>query len=145
MMLKKIKNYYKTYEEIINYLFFGFLTTVVSLGSYFVFINVLFQDKNDLSIQFANILSWICAVIFAYFSNRIFVFKSKVNGWNQLKEFLNFVLARISSLVIDMLMMYILYSLLHINDTIAKIIVQFVIVIINYVFSKIIFSKNRYK
>lgn len=143
MMLKKMKNYYKTYEEIINYLFFGFLTTVVSLGSYFVFINVLFQDKNDLSIQFANILSWICAVIFAYFSNRIFVFKSKVNGWSQLKEFLNFVLARISSLVIDMLMMYILYSLLHINDTIAKITVQFVIVIINYIFSKIIFSKNK--
>lgn len=141
-MINKIKKLYKKYEEIISYLFFGVLTTVVSFGTYIFFANILFPQKTDLDIQIANILSWICAVAFAYTTNRIWVFKSKTKGKMQIKEIFNFVSARIASLLVDMAMMYIMYSLMHINDTIAKIIVQFVVVAMNYILSKLIIFKK---
>lgn len=142
-MINKIKEIYFKYEEIINYLFFGFLTTVVSFGTYVLFANTFLAGKSDLDIQIANVLSWICAVIFAYVTNRIFVFKSKTIGKEKVKEVFNFALARVFSLLVDMFMMYILYSVMHIDDTISKIIVQFVVVAMNYILSKvIIFKKN---
>jgi len=143
-MKNKIKDLYIKYEEIISYLFFGVLTTVVSFVSYLIFANIFFPQKSDLDIQFANILSWICAVTFAYITNRIWVFKSKTKGKKQTREIFEFVSARIFSLLVDMGMMYVMYSLMHINDTIAKIIVQFVVVAMNYILSKlIIFKKNK--
>ncbi|MCI9585394.1 MAG: GtrA family protein [Bacilli bacterium] len=142
-MINKIKEIYFKYEEIISYLFFGFLTTVVSFGTYVLFANTFLAGKSDLDIQIANVLSWICAVIFAYVTNRIFVFKSKTIGKEKVKEVFNFALARVFSLLVDMFMMYILYSVMHIDDTISKIIVQFVVVAMNYILSKvIIFKKN---
>ena len=137
-----IKNLYKKYEEIISYLVFGFLTTVVSVITYLFFANICFPNKSDLDIQIANVLSWICAVTFAYFTNRRFVFKSKVYGKEQIKEATNFVLARVFSLIVDMVLMYILYSLIHMNDTLAKLIVQVVVVVMNYVLSKLIIFKK---
>jgi len=143
-MINKIKELYKKYEEIISYLFFGVLTTVVSFVTYIIFANVFFPEKSDLDIQIANVLSWICDVAFAYITNRIWVFKSKTKGRKQLRELFEFISARIASLLVDMAMMYILYSLIHMNDTIAKIIVQFVVVAMNYILSKlIIFKKNK--
>lgn len=143
-MTNKIKELYTKYEEIISYLFFGVLTTVVSFASYLIFANIFFPQKSDLDIQIANVLSWICAVTFAYITNRIWVFKSKTKGKKQIREVFEFVSARIFSLIVDMGMMYVMYSLMHINDTIAKIIVQFVVVAMNYILSKlIIFKKNK--
>jgi len=141
-MKNKIKSLYNKYEEIISYLFFGVLTTIVSFGSYLIFANVFFPNKTDLDIQIANVLSWVCAVTFAYITNRIWVFKSKTKGKAKIKEIFEFTLARIASLIVDMAMMYILYSLIHMNDTIAKIIVQFVIVAMNYILSKVIIFKK---
>ncbi len=141
-MINKIKEIYFKYEEIISYLFFGFLTTVVSFGTYVLFANTFLAGKSDLDIQIANVLSWICAVIFAYVTNRIFVFKSKTIGKEKVKEVFNFALARVFSLLVDMFMMYILYSVMHIDDTISKIIVQFVVVAMNYILSKVIIFKK---
>lgn len=141
--MKKIKELYLKYEEIINYLIFGVLTTVVSVITYYIFANFLFQEKNDITVQISNVLSWICAVIFAYTTNRKFVFKSKSTGKAKLKEIFNFFIARVSSLVIDMAMMFVLFSVMHIDDTISKIIVQFVVVIVNYVFSKLFVFKKE--
>ncbi len=141
--MNKIKNLYFKYEEIISYLIFGFLTTVVSVVTYYIFANFLFQEKTDITVQISNVLSWICAVIFAYITNRKYVFKSKSVGKDKLKEIFGFFIARVSSLVIDMAMMFVLFSVMHIDDTISKIIVQFVVVIVNYVFSKLfVFKKN---
>ena len=141
--MNKIKNLYFKYEEIISYLIFGFLTTVVSVVTYYIFANFLFQEKTDITVQISNVLSWICAVIFAYITNRKYVFKSKSVGKDKLKEIFGFFIARVSSLVIDMTMMFVLFSVMHIDDTISKIIVQFVVVIVNYVFSKLfVFKKN---
>lgn len=141
--MNKIKNLYFKYEEIISYLVFGVLTTVVSIITYLIFANIFFPNKSDLDIQIANVLSWICAVAFAYITNRKYVFKSKVKGNAQIKEIIDFVLARVASLIIDMSMMYVMYSLMHMNDTIAKLIVQVVVVILNYLFSKVIVFKTK--
>ena len=140
--MKKIKTIYLKYEEIINYLIVGILTTIVSLGTYFLFVNTFLSDKSDLSIQIANVLSWICAVTFAYFTNRIFVFKSKSQNKEKIKEFIKFYSSRIASLIMDMVLMYILYSLMHIDDTISKLIVQVFVTIANYILAKILVFKK---
>lgn len=140
--MKKIKNIYLKYEEIFNYLIVGGLTTLVSLGSYFIFINAILPNKSDLNIQIANILSWICAVTFAYFTNRIFVFKSKSKNKEKIKEAIKFYTSRIASLIMDMTLMYILYSIIHINDTISKLIVQIFVTIANYILAKLLVFKK---
>ncbi len=137
-----LKNMYFKYKEIINYLIFGVLTTVVSIVSYVLFANLLFSEKTDITVQISNVLSWVCAVIFAYVTNRRYVFNSKAKGKTLIKEIVNFFLVRFSSLIIDMALMFILFSIMHIDDTISKIIVQFVIVIVNYIFSKFFVFKN---
>ena len=141
--MKKIKNLYNKYEEILSYLIFGVLTTVVSVATYLVFANVCFPNKSDLDIQICNVLSWICAVTFAYITNRKYVFKSKSVGMEKIKEIINFFLARLASLFIDMALMFLMYSVMHIDDTIAKLVVQVVVVIVNYVFSKLIVFKKK--
>lgn len=141
-MIEKIKKLYFKYEEIINYLIIGVFTTIVSLGSYLLFANTLFSAKSDLDIQIANVLSWICAVIFAYITNRIFVFKSKTEGEHKVKETINFVGSRFASLLVDMGLMYVLFSLMHMNDGLAKVLVQIVVVVMNYVVSKVFVFKK---
>lgn len=141
--MQKIKELYFKYEEIINYLIVGALTTLITLISYFLFTNTFLSGRSDLDIQIANVLSWIIAVIFAYFTNRKFVFKSKVKGQKQLKEIINFFTSRVASLLIDMSLMFILFSIMHINDAICKLITQVVVIIMNYVLAKIIVFKKK--
>lgn len=136
-----IIKYYKKYEEIINYLIAGVLTTLVSLGVYYFCVITFLDPKNATELQIANILSWICAVTFAYVINRKFVFKSNTD--KKLKEATSFYTSRITTLVMDMLTMFILVTLLHINDKIAKLIVQVIVTITNYVLSKLfVFKKS---
>lgn len=139
--MKKIINLYKKYEEIINYIIVGGLTTVVSLGSYYACVLTFLDPKNGIELQIANIISWIAAVTFAYFSNRKFVFKSNNN--NILKEATKFYLSRVSTLIIDMLFMMIFVTVFTINDKLAKLLVQFIILVLNYIFSKLFVFKNK--
>lgn len=140
--MEKIKELYIKYKEIINYLIFGVLTTVVSLIVYYLSVFTFLNPENAFELQIANILSWIAGVAFAYFTNRKFVFESKEN--NKLKEASKFVLSRVITLVMDMLIMYLGVTLLHGNDKIIKLISQVIIVISNYIFSKIfVFKKQK--
>lgn len=139
--MKYIYNVYRKHKEIINYVIFGILTTLVSLVTYFLCTHIFLNPNNGIELQIANVISWIFAVTFAYVTNRIFVFKSK--NKNKLKEIILFYLARITTLLIDMFTMFIMVTLLNINDTISKITVQFIVVILNYLFSKIIVFKNN--
>ena len=70
-IFNKLVKLYKKYEEIINYLIVGVLTTVVSLGTYFLVTNTFLEPSNEIELQIANIISWVLAVAFAYFTNRI--------------------------------------------------------------------------
>lgn len=139
--MKKIISLYQKYQEIINYLIVGVLTTIVSFLSYFIVTRTFLDPKVSLQLQIANIISWICAVAFAYITNRIFVFKSKSK--NILLEILLFVLARVLSLFMDMGCMFLVVSVLGRNDIIGKLVSQVVVTIANYILSKLIVFKKK--
>ncbi len=135
-----IKMYHK-YEEIINYLIIGGLTTLVSLIVYYGLTLTILNPDNGIELQVANIISWIISVTFAYFTNRKYVFKKKDKA--NLKEGLEFYLSRVSTLFIDMLLMYIFVTKLSFNDKIIKIIVQVIVIVLNYIFSKFFVFKKK--
>ncbi len=139
--MKKLLSYYKKYEEIVNYLIVGVLSTVVSLASYYICVLTFLNPNNAFELQIANIISWICAVTFAYITNRKIVFKSKEKKY--LKEITSFVGSRIITLIIDMFIMFILVTVLRSNDKIAKLVVQVVVTVLNYIFSKIFVFKKK--
>ena len=144
-MIKKAKKIYNKHDEIINYLIVGVLTTVVSLVSFYIVRLFIFTSSTQLHIQIANIISWILSVLFAFITNKKYVFKSSKKEKDKLKEMIKFYLSRLTTLVIDMLTMWILTSIIHINDKIAKLIVQVILVILNYIFSKLFVFKNSEK
>ncbi|MCI5880164.1 MAG: GtrA family protein [Bacillales bacterium] len=142
--MKKIISIYKKYEEIINYIIVGGLTTLVSLASKWILLFTVLDAASALELQIAVIISWICAVSFAYITNRIFVFKS--NNKNILKEITSFFGARTLTLLLEMVIMWFFVTLLRMNsDTwvlIWTILSQFIILVLNYVFSKIFVFKK---
>lgn len=140
-IVKKIKSLFKKYEEIITYLIVGVLSTVVSLATYFICVHTFLDANNSIELQVANIISWFFAVIFAYVTNRIFVFKSKSK--NYLKEIISFLGSRVLTLLMDMGIMFVFVTLLHGSDTIGKLISQVVITIANYIFSKLFVFKSK--
>ena len=139
--MEKIKELYIKYEEIINYLIVGVLTTVVSLATYFICTETFLDPNKKLELQIANIISWVFAVAFAYFTNRKYVFKSK--NKNMLKEASSFVGSRILSLLMDMFTMFIIVSVLHLNDKIGKLVSQVIVTVANYILSKLFVFKKK--
>ena len=125
----------KKTREAINYLVVGGLTTVVSIVTY-----CLFREFID-SYLYCTILSWIVAVVFAYIANRKYVFFSKEK--NIFKEFVQFILSRLLSLGFEVAIMFLLVDLLLISDKISKILVQFVVIVLNYIFSKVFVFKSK--
>ena len=143
-MVSKLKLVLMKYREIISYLIVGGLTTVVSLGVYYACVFTFLNPDKPVQLQIANIISWIAAVTFAYFTNRKFVFESK--NKNMLKEAAAFFAARIGTLLMEMGIMLVFVTLLGFNDKIMKLVVQFVIIVANYIFSKfLVFNKKEKK
>lgn len=139
--MEKIKEMYLKYKEIINYLIFGVLTTVVSLGVYYICVYTFLNPENVVQLQIANIISWVAGVAFAYVTNRKFVFES--NEQNKIKEASKFVTSRIATLLMDMAIMFIGVTLCKFNDKIIKLISQVVVIVMNYLLSKIIVFKKK--
>lgn len=141
-MIKKIKQIYLKYKEIINYLIVGVLTTVVSLAIYYISVFTFINPKNPIELQIANILSWLAGVTFAYFTNRKYVFESK--NTNKIQEATKFVSSRLTTLFLDMLVMWLGVTVLHFNDKIIKIISQVLVIVGNYILSKVfVFKKEK--
>lgn len=139
-------NYLKTLfkkfcnKEIIFYLIFGVLTTLVSLIVYYFCTLAFLNPQNAVQLQIANIISWVLSVAFAYVTNRRFVFKSK--NPNKLEEIIKFVSARLLTLLLDMFIMFVCVTILKFNDKISKLLSQVIIIISNYIFSKIFVFKK---
>lgn len=145
-------------KEILMYLIFGVLTTVVSWGTYTVFVNIC-----NMSVFWANLISWVCAVTFAYITNKLWVFDSK--SWEVkfvVKEAVSFFASRGVTGVIEIVCvpllvktsfdnlfynlfdkMGVVMKVLFTDGIYSKIVVSFIIVILNYVFSKLIVFKNK--
>jgi putative flippase GtrA len=133
---------YKKYEEIMNYLIVGVLTTIISLGTYYLSVLTVLDPNNAFELQVANIFSWVCAVTFAYIANRKYVFKSKNS--HKIKEITSFVSSRMFTLFMDMVIMFLGVTILHWNDKVMKLLVQVIVTILNYILSKlIVFKKNN--
>lgn len=125
--------FYKRYKEQLLYLFFGGLCTVVNIVSFWLVAKVVHPLT-------ANVAAWVISVAFAYFTNRTWVFKSSNNRiW---MEALKFVSGRISTLIMEEVILWIGIEMLGIENIIIKIIGQVVVVIGNYVISKWVVFKN---
>lgn len=155
-----MKKLFEKYKEIITYVIFGVLTTVISWGSYIVFVELL-----SMPIFVGNLLSWICAVAFAYVTNKLWVFESK--SWKPniiVKEIISFVASRGITGVIEIVCVPLLaktgfdnifYNILEkLNITMkilftdgiySKIVLAVIVVIINYFFSKFLIFKKENK
>ena len=131
--------YYKN-VEFWNYIIVGLLTTIVSFIVYFGVTRTILDPNDAVQLQIANIISWVIAVLFAYVTNRIFVFKSK--NKNIVSEFSMFVISRIASLFMDMFCMFMIVSVFSLSDVIGKITSQVVVTIANYVLSKLFVFKK---
>lgn len=144
-MIDKIKKLYKKYEEVILYLIMGVLATIVNLGVKYALLFTILDASNGLELQIAVIISWIAAVLFAYFTNRTWVFKSK--NTNKLKEFISFVIARISTLLMEMAIMWFFVTFLKLDTDlwviIWTIVAQAVVIVANYIFSKLFIFKEK--
>ena len=137
--------YYKN-PEIWNYLIVGVLTTVVSLAIKWGLLFTILDAKNGFQVQVAVVASWIGAVIFAYITNRIFVFKSKSK--NYLKEISSFVLGRVATLLMEMFIMWFFVTLLKLNSDnwvlVFTLVCQVLVTIFNYILSKLfVFKKEK--
>lgn len=138
--MKKIKELYTKYKEIINYIIFGGLSTVVNFVSYYIVARIFNIDE-----VISSGISWFCAVSFAYITNKIWVFESKTKTAKAfLKEMIMFFAARIvSGALCDVGTFALMVKVFGINDIIAKLVTQIMVIIVNYILSKlIIFKKN---
>jgi len=138
--MDKIKALWAKYREIISYIFFGGLTTVVSWGVYFLCINIL-----SIHYQAAQWISWGAAVTFAFVVNKLFVFADKEKSTLGLtRQIFEFVSMRIASGVVEDILLTVLVEMVGVGEGLSKIIVSVLTVIVNYVASKLlIFRKNR--
>ena len=142
-MIKKIIDLLKkdNIREIIAYLIIGFLTTVINLLVYYVCTNYFLNPEKIINVEVANIIAWIIAVVFAYVTNRVIVFRSKND--NVVNEGVKFFLGRIFTLLLELVLMALMVSVIRMNDKVAKIICQIVIIVGNYLISKIFVFKNK--
>jgi putative flippase GtrA len=137
---KPIRGFYEKHESVLLYLFYGFLTTVVSFAAQFT------ADFFGANTQAATIISWICAVTFAFFVNKFFVFESKEKDRKTIiREAWQFYAARIVSGIFEILFLTVTVDLLKLNVYIFKLIAQIIIIITNYNFSKFIVFKKKEK
>ncbi len=138
-MTAKIKELYQKYRELIVYIFFGGLTTVVSLGSYFLFAKIF-----HVHYQWSHWISWVAAVAFAFVVNKLFVFKDKdMSSGGLFRQIWQFVSVRIASGVLEGLLLSLMVEILLVGEGISKIIVAVLTVIINYIASKLFIFKKR--
>lgn len=133
-----LKELYFKYKEVINYLFFGGCTFLVSVISFYLFNKVLFLNEHV-----SNILSWILAVLFAYITNKAFVFESKTNTKEELlKEIASFFGARLFTLGVEELILLIFVNLLKFDAMLIKVFAQVIVILANYVLSKLFVFKK---
>lgn len=139
VLKEKLKTVFIKKREVIYYLFFGVMTTMINFLSLWVF-NVAL-GVNEIG---ANTLAWIVAVTFAFITNKYFVFGSKsTNFLLVLKEAFSFYSGRFLTLILDNLFIFVFVSVMDYNLFLIKCITEFMIIILNYIFGKIIFSKKN--
>lgn len=136
----KIREIIYKNKEILLYLIFGGLTTLISLFTFYLF-NVVFEINEHI----ANVVSWVAAVLFAFLTNRGIVFNSKTTTTKAfLEQMVKFYAGRIATLLAEEVIIFIFITKLGFNSMAVKILAQVLVVVLNYVISKtLIFKKSR--
>ncbi|RRK09428.1 GtrA family protein [Lactiplantibacillus garii] len=136
-MGQRLQQLWQRYKSVLAYLFFGGLTTVVNYLVFWIF-NLF------CSYLIANTVAWLLSVLFAYITNKLWVFEAKTPTWRaRLKEAGSFFGFRLLSYFVDQGIMIVGISFLHGNALIVKLIDQILIVVMNWFFSKLFIFKNR--
>lgn len=138
--MKLIKQLFNKYRELIMYGIFGVLATLINTVAYY-----LFADLLHIWYIAADIGAWILAFLFAFVTNKLFVFESKEwKGQKALREMLEFFIARASTGVLDVVLMWLFVDILQLNGLFSKIVVNVLVILINYFASKFwIFKKTK--
>ena len=122
-------------REVLMYLVFGGLTTLVNIVAFFIL------RKLSVSVYISNLIAWVVAVLFAFITNKLFVFESKDKSKIG-KELISFFGFRILSLGVDMGAMYLLLQVINTGEVFAKIMANIIVIILNYIFSKLFVFKK---
>ncbi len=146
-MIQKIKVLFARYREQILYLFFGGMTTVVDWGISFLLYRIWGEqiEATGVLVHAANVIAWTAAVIFAYVTNRIWVFESKKRGFLPvLGELSMFAGGRVTTLLLQELMFVIFFHWLHVSEYAVKLIAAVLVIVANYFISKLfVFRKQK--
>ena len=138
-MFRKIRALIHKYWDILSYLFFGGLTTVVNYLIYLPCYNLL-----HLSASVSNVIAWVVAVAFAYLTNKPFVFKSLDWSWKTVgPELAKFVGCRVGSGLLETAIIFLTVDFLLWNGNIWKLVTSVLVVILNYVGSKLLVFRNK--
>lgn len=156
--MREMMTFIKKHREVIAYLFWGGMTTIVSWGSYSIFASLFHRQENIINIfgvkmsmviLLSNVLSWVCAFLFAFVTNKLWVFQSK--SWKAevcLPEFGKFFSARAFTGILEIIAVPLLVGLglsqtiFGIEGMAAKVLVSVLVVLLNYVFSKLFIFKK---
>ena len=138
--MKHIRHFVEKYKELISYIFWGAASTAVNYGVYFLCTKPL-----QLDYLVSNAISWVVSVAFAFVVNKRFVFESKSMATKTvLSELWKFVSARIFTGVLETGILFVFVTLMHMNDSVIKIAASVIVIILNYVMSKLlIFNKIK--
>lgn len=132
----KMNDLFKKYKEQILYIVFGIATTFVNIIAYFLL------SKLTLSTAAATGTAWFISVIFAFFTNRKYVFRAEKSGF--IKQLVSFFSMRVITGVLDVFIMILFVDVLEFNDMVIKVLSNLLVIILNYVFSKfLVFKKGR--
>ena len=132
------KDYLIKYKRIITYVVFGALTTAINVITYYLFYNVT-NLPNTLSV----IIAWVLSVAFAFVTNKLFVFESK--SWQAkiaAKEAFDFFICRIATGVLEVALMFLLVDMLKLNGTLMKLVTNVIVIILNFIASKLVIFKK---
>ena len=133
-------SWYNKYREGLLYLFFGACTTFINIVAF----NLLRLFKVNFNVS--NVIAWVLAVLFAYITNKVFVFESKTNGKKDLvREGISFFSFRVLSLIMDLVFMNVTVIILKFNEFWMKILSNVIVIIANYIFSKVFIFKDKKK
>lgn len=136
--MKTLRHLYRKYKNILLYLVFGVLTTIINILSYHICYRIC-----DMANITSTIIAWVVAVAFAFVTNKLYVFESKTRKKGTFVEVLNFVACRLGTGVIEVGMMYLFVDIFAFDGTVMKLITNVIVIIVNYVASKFLVFKKE--
>lgn len=148
------ESFYIKNKSVLLYLFFGGLTTIVSILTFWLaevlitadFEISIFGWTYSIKVILTNAISWICAVLFAFFTNRVWVFNSPTKTWKEFwGQMVSFFGGRFATFILETVILILFVSSLKFNELIIKIAAQFIVLVSNYIISKLIVFKERNK